>query len=534
MLPLAVAGAELPLGPTVVVLDEEPAPPSVIVAANAAAQAMGVHAGLRLSQARQRGALQVLHATEQTIDGEQSILAELLYAYAPAVEHIRPHAWGLEPPVWGVFVDLARMLRPTMMVLADMQRVLHRAGHDVVMAASPSKALSLAMAVDAVRRPERWHGRLLHAASPLEVLPRLSVCSFGLSAEQCAWLGSIGVDTAAQAAALLDDGLVDKLGGPHAAGFLCAALRAEPGMVQAMHALPPVVEQRVLEDEVDTIEPLLFVLQPMIERVLLRLEQRRQALASLEVELQPPSRPGLLPGQNPAPVGRAKVLRVGFPTPLRDPKAVARTVRAHLERMLSSAGHEDAASIGALCVRVHSSVTRRVRQAVLQLPTTGGQQHQHQALQPRPSRAIEAPEAPEAMQALVAEWQAQLGTHAVGCLQVTARSRPEDMTRLVWPWPSPAPESAPKRRRPHPQRSTSSQHPPGGFLCGWPWPVRVLPVPIPLTEPVLSSSLLARMEGTLMHPYRREYRVLSLADGRRALGLFDDETEEMWVQGWFD
>jgi len=142
----------------------------------------------------------------------------------------------------------------------------------------------------------------------------------------------------------------------------------------------------------------------------------------------------------------------------------------------------------------------------------------------------------ELVSGLVAEMAAELGRARVGCLVVEGDPWPERMSALAWPAPPPpAPPPAPRRRRPRP-RATLPHTSGGRFLASWPWPVRLLDQPVKLALPVARRELFGVLEGQRADdtPYARVYLLLVLEDGRRALGLWDQETEETLVQGWFD
>jgi hypothetical protein len=155
---------------------------------------------------------------------------------------------------------------------------------------------------------------------------------------------------------------------------------------------------------------------------------------------------------------------------------------------------------------------------------------------PLDPRARAELQAQAGVESLLAELSAELGSDRVGCLVVTDDPRPERMTDLRWPAPPPPrPPAAPKRRRPRKRAVTVTG---GRFLASWPWPLRLLPQPQRLGggASVVHQALLGVLDGEDAQDalYAREYRLIVFDDGRRALGLWDGELEELWIQGWFD
>jgi hypothetical protein len=195
--------------------------------------------------------------------------------------------------------------------------------------------------------------------------------------------------------------------------------------------------------------------------------------------------------------------------------AVVRAFSARLERTkLVSA--VDAIEIEA---------TRRVASAARQLPLDTH------------ARATER--VSESLLHLMVEMQAELGAARAGSFAITDEVLPEKMTALRWPPPAPRLRMGPAPRRRARRKPLLSKDAPtaqGRFLAAWPWPVRMLARPVRFEGRIRTRTLLGLLEGEDGGdlPYRRIYAVLELEDGRRALALVEDETEELWLCGWFD
>lgn len=473
---------------------------SVVVDATRAARDQGVAPGMRVLDAQRWTPMIALDVVPRArLDEELAVVAEVLLACSPIVEPLPPATWsGL--PMAAVALDLSGMVRPIPRILMDVQRACARLGHEAAVVASPGTRLSLALARDLARRDPR--ARLeVKAPDVPQALASLPVDALELPADLAASLSALGARTAADVARLLPRGGVERLGS--AVRSVLEVIEARPSPLRGI--APPIrlVEALELEHPVTSLEPLLFLLNALANRVCIRARARRQRVAEVTLVLARKR-------------GEPTSLAVAFPDPIVDDKAMLRALSVRLERT-SLGGPIDAVSLEA---------TRLARRGPQQL-----------SLEPGARAEVRAE---EALQGLLAEMAAELGPERVGCLVVTDDSLPEHMTRLAWPAPPPPPRPpAPERRRP---RKTDPLPPGvttgGRFLAGWPWPLRLLerPVRIGRDLPISQKELFGVLEGEDRedHPYARSYMVLTFADGRRALGLVDEELEELWLHGWFD
>ncbi len=497
-------------GVRVVVVDEGTSPGRFVVRAvmplmdaSDGARVLGVAPGMRILDAQVHApSLAIDVVTRARIDNELLLVAEALLACAPIVQPL-PASCGL--PLAAIALDLTG-LRAIERVIVEVQRTCARLGHRALVAASPGTRLSLALAhALALARPAAegvlWSGTLVVKHADIErVLARLPLDALGLSRELAASLAALGARTAADVRALLPKGGVERLG---------VEVRALLDVVTARYAplrplVPPerLIEELELEHPLSELEPLVFVLSALCNRMCMRAHGRGQRLAEVQLTLE----------------GRGRdrvVLTLAFPAALLEDKVLLRSLHMRLEQT----------SLGGPIDKVVLEATRLSRSAARQLPLQAG--------------AAAAVRAEDALTGLLAEMAAELGAERVGCLVVTNDPLPERMTRLQWPVPAP-PERVPAhpRRRSRPPLQEGELTSGGRFLAGWPWPLRLLQQPERLQHElaVTGRASLGILEGFDREdrPYARVYQQLSFADGRRALGLWDEELQETWLHGWFD
>lgn len=472
-----------------------------LVDATAEARAVGVRPGMRVLDAqRVLPMLQIVAVARARLDAELSFVAEALLLHAPGAEPV-PLEVRAAAPIAAVLLDVRNLPRLGN-TLVDVRRSCARLGHDAVIVAAAGKRTALALARQQALAAWRAHvvderRAVVVVQDDARALARLPVAALGLPAPLAAQVGALGVETARDLQRLLDRGGVERLG-EHARGVLASLCsRTEP--IRSVTPPARLVEEQDLEHPLADTEPLAFVLKPLALRVVMRARARRRRVAEVELCLR---------HRRAAPTA----LRVAFPAPILDETTLLRALVVRLEQVTLPLPVEG----------VLLEATRLVDGNARQL-----------ALDPR---ARVEQRAGELVQGLVAEMAAELGPAHVGCLVVGSDPWPERMSALAWPAPPPpALPPVPKRRRPRP-RPTLPHTVGGRFLASWPWPVRLLDAPVRVMLPVVKRELLGVLEGQRADdtPYARVYLLLVLEDGRRALGLWDQETEETLVQGWFD
>lgn len=481
-----------------VVVDEGAAPfvlrsVSVLVDATDAARALGVRPGMRLLDAqRYAPSLLVDVVGRDRLQTELNVVAEVLLACSPLVEPLMPTSWtGM--PMAACALDLLGMVRPVERILVDVRRACARLRHRSIAVASPGTRLSQALVRAGVE------GVVVDVDAALASLP---VRALELSSELATSLFAIGARTAGDLKALLPKGGVERLGDEAKVVLDTVLARRTPlsGIV------PParVVEEEDLDHPVIALEPLSFLLNRLCHRICVRVRARRQRLAEVVVTLRT-FRDRAAP----------YVLKIAFPDPIIDDKAVLRALVVRLER----------ARLKEPIDKIALEATRLAARGPRQLGFFDGAEVQ----------------AEEALVGLLAEMSAELGADHVGCLVVTDEPLPERMTRLAWPAPPPPKRpDAPERRRPRKTAPLDALAVTlgGRFLAAWPWPLRLLPRPTRLAwdARVLRREEIGILEGEDRNdaPYVRCYELLILQDGRRALAVYDDELEDTWLCGWFD
>jgi hypothetical protein len=531
----------------------------------------GVAVGQRLIDAQAFfPALRAVAVSARTLKEQLDVVAEALLSLSPLVEPVVPRP-GIALPFFAVVVDLTGLPRPRARLLSDIARVLAEQGQPCAVALSSSRTLSLACARLLAARPKAFRGRLLDvdAADPAWLRKTLAIDALDLDDGMVAALRATGVACVQDLVPLVDEGLVPRLGraapsvlrvlrllgarsetsppgplssfvergssddndgGAHGARERselapCPVPTDSDGLVKPLVPTEVVGASRDLEMGVTTLEPLLFVLRPLVEGIVRRLQHRRQRLAELTVALG---------ARKKAPL----VVQVPLASPTVDVAVIVRVLQTRLERVFSDEARrarvdDDGADDGRLLLHVDG-----VERLMLVARRTTSADARQLGLTVDDERGT-----PEALLHLISELQARHGEGCVGVPVVTRQRLPEAMSALVWPPEKAAPlldepqAHTPRRRRPRPVVvDARTRH--GRFAAGWPWPLRLLPWPTTLPfspADVAHDAPFALLEGDDdKGPYRRRYRRVTLKDGRCALTLVDDDAGVTLLSGWFE
>ncbi len=486
-----------------------------LVDASEHARKRGVMPGQRILEAQRFAPdLQIKVVAAEQLRAEVMAIAEVLLTLSPVVEPLLP-AHRVALPCFAVAVDVTGLPRPAARVLSDLVRAVVTAGHRTTVALSSSKAMSWALAKDLAHRPGLHRRQMLEATTAMR--EGLLIDLLELDVDLVDSLKITGVRTIADLRPLLSQGLVTRLGA--AAKPVLALLGDDDDTADSDGVVPwrpgeVVGASRDLDHPVSAVEPLLFVLRPLVETIIRRLVARDERLVELAILLGRRRR-------DPA------VLSIAFPDATVDVAAVLRVLTARVEAFFVEHHEHVDRCEDHLLVDGVDRLTLVARRTATAKPRQLGLMHQA-------DDAI-----PTAVSQLLAELTAEHGDGRVGVLTTTRSPLPEQMGVLGWPPPLPLdPESAPRRRRLRPV-VTDLRTREGRFTAGWPWPLRLLPRPRSLSEldplDVKEDTLFAVLEGNdARGAWRRHYRVLTLQDGRRALALVDDEAGEVFLQGWFD
>lgn len=505
----------------------------------------GVAVGQRLIDAQAFfPALRAVAVSARTLKEQLDVVAEALLSLSPLVEPVVPRP-GIALPFYAVVVDLTGLPRPRARLLSDIARVLAEQGQPCAVALSSSRTLSLACARLLAARPKAFRGRLLDvdAADPAWLRKTLAIDALDVDDGIVAALRATGVSSVQDLAPLVDEGLVPRLG--RAAPSVLRVLRllgarvdaAGPadvddagdsdGLVKPLVPVEVVGASRDLDVGVTTLEPLLFVLRPLVESIVRRLQHRRQRLAELTVALG---------ARKKAPL----VVHMPLASPTVDVVVIVRVLQTRLERVFSDEARrapgrdgDDGDDGDRLLLHVDG-----VERLMLVARRTTRADARQLGLTVDDERGT-----PEALLHLISELTARHGEGSVGVPVVTRQRLPEAMSALVWPPEQATPlldepqAHTPRRRRPRPVVvDARTRH--GRFAAGWPWPLRLLPWPTTLPfQPadVAHDAPFALLEGDDdKGPYRRRYRRVTLKDGRCALTLVDDDAGVTLLSGWFE
>ena len=511
----------------------------VVDAADSALE-KGVAVGHRLIDAQAFfPALRAVSVSARALKEQLEVVAEALLSLSPLVEPVVPRP-GIALPFFAVVVDLTGLPRPRARLLSDIARVLAEQGQPCAVALSSSRTLSLACARLLAARPKAFRGRLLDvaAADPAWLRKTLAIDALDLDDGVVAALRATGVMSVQDLVPLVDQGLVPRLG--RAAPSVLRVLRLlgadvhehdpggdSDGLVKPLVPTEVVGASRDLEMGVTTLEPLLFVLRPLVEGIVRRLQHRRQRLAELTVALG---------ARRKAPL----VVSVPLASPTVDAAVIVRVLATRLERVFSDEarrGRDDLDGKGDDGGRLLLHIDGVERLMLVARRTTSADARQL-GLSADDDRGT-----PEALLHLISELQARHGEGCVGVPVVTRQRLPEAMSALVWPPTKATPlldepqAHTPRRRRPRPVvKDDRTRH--GRFAAGWPWPLRLLPWPTTLpfaSSDVATDAPFALLEGDDdKGPYRRRYRKVTLKDGRCALTLVDDDAGVTLLSGWFE
>lgn len=455
--------------------------------------------GLRVVEAQARAlSCSIVVVTRSRLHSALLSAAELLLRCSPVVEPVPPSSIAL---------DLTGMTRPTAAILRDIEALLRDAGHDAVVVASPGRRLSLALAKDAARSPGRYKRRtrfVVDEDNAVRARERVGIGALDLDDDTLALLTDLGVKTAGDLRALVPGGVAARLV-HEARGVLRLFDSAVEEPLSPLRPPEHIVEDVDLEEEVAFLEPLRFVLAPLCERAVRRAIARQEKVAAVDVEFV--CGRDVVVDEEVRDRHRSFSLSLEFPEPVFEARAL----------------------LNALCTRLEQTgIPGPVQRARLRVARFGeGRERQTDAF-----RADDA--APAALSSLLAELHTELGPGAAGCLRVVSSLLPEEMTALSWP---PASTS---RGAVVDANDVDAVVGDGRFLAAWPWPTRMLRVPVVIgdldEEDIVERLPFARLEGedARGQPFCRDYRVLCLRDGRWLLTCVDPDVDELTLCGWFD
>ena len=449
---------------------------------------LGVRPGQRVLDAqRVAPALVVAVVARSRLWRELVDLAELLLLHSPCVEPLPPSS---------IAVDLTGMIQPLPELLLQIEHTLQAAGQAVVVVVgSPAKRLSQVLAHHlAVTRHPRTRLVITQAQAERALL-KVGIESLGLDVDVAESLQALGVKTARDLKRLVPAGAAS-----HLFTQARALLRLLAHVDDPLTPLRPpehIIESVDVDDAIGALEPLGFVLAPLCERVCRRAVARSAKIAGVVVTLA---------GRHLPPFA----LSLEFPAPLHEPRGLWSALMMRL----------DVTGVPGPVERLSLRVAWLV----------DGRRRQQDAFR-------ESDATPQALSALLAELRAEHGDGVAGCLRVAGELLPEQMSALSITLPS-------ALDKPGSRSSWSSSKPAalagdGRFLAGWPWPVRLLRAPLQQVRDVavvVDRQPFCRLEGEdrTGQPFSRDYWHVLLQGDRRALTFSDPDSDEEWLQGFFD
>lgn len=264
------------LGTAVAVIDAEDKSSggrAVILAATAAARAKGVHVGQTLVQAQ---ALCSPLTVQAVTEAQQAAASDALYdvasAFSAAIE--RDQAWVLCE-----VGDLGQLFESEEALLTALSTHAQTVGLRPNLAIADHKSVALQVARC------RSGGVLVPSGREREALSRLPLSALGLVPAQAVLLDKWGLSTVGEFAALPRAQLASRLGlaGQKLHRLACG----QDDTPLSVTAPPPQLhEAQQLEDEVDNLEPLAFVLRGLLDRMVARLQSIGQSCGDFTLRLQ--------------------------------------------------------------------------------------------------------------------------------------------------------------------------------------------------------------------------------------------------------
>jgi len=232
-------------------------------------------------------------------------LLRVAQAFASDVETVAP---GL---VVFSIAGLRRLMGPPHTIASEIARRAHECGLNGNIGVARTRDL----AVLAARSKQGVS--VIEPGKELDWLGELKLSTLPLEPETVSLLTLWGIETLSQFCALPEDGLLERLG--KEASFLHRLARGEWKRPLATNRPPDTYEQRiVLDHPLDNLEPLLFLLNRLLDEFCSRLDRQTMSVEKLHLRLD---------------LERAEAdeRHIALPVPVRDAKFLLRLVQARLE-----------------------------------------------------------------------------------------------------------------------------------------------------------------------------------------------------------
>jgi protein ImuB len=268
-------------------------PQEQVFGVNAKAHAAGLLEGMSRAEVETFGAVVVVPRSVAEEKRAEAVLLEAMGSFSPRVE---ARVCGVD---WECVVDLAgteRLLGDVDFVGRRMVAALAGVGFEGFCCVAGNVDAGLSVARDgawlgiadptlATMRPSQgWSARMVSLGLEAKALAGLPLRVLRLDEEAAERFAVWGIRTLGELAALPETALIARMG--QAGKQLRLRARGE-----LPHLLKPAAEEFRLEEmveldaEVETLEPLLFVINPMLEQLVVRAQGRALAIAAVTVEL---------------------------------------------------------------------------------------------------------------------------------------------------------------------------------------------------------------------------------------------------------
>jgi protein ImuB len=315
---------------------------SLVLAVNCAARTAGVEPGMTAPQAVARCASLVIRAPLPVAETEaRAVLLAVGFTLSPSIEDTAPGVCTLdlkgadpgkiEALAHTAAEKLARLgLSATAGLAATPLLALYAARH--LSLSSFSLSFSPVPAAVIPRKPGRKRKkkeegerpRILHVTDSTSFLAPLPLAAADPPLELFEVLSSWGVRTLGDLTALPRDEIVRRFG----AEGLALWQRASGGAPRPLRPVAPpqtFVAQMEFEQEIETLEPLLFILRRFLERLALELQAAYSVAAELELTLRLADDTG-------------HTLSLRLPEPTLDVEILFRALHTHLEALRTATG----------------------------------------------------------------------------------------------------------------------------------------------------------------------------------------------------
>ena len=324
------------------------APLTKVFAANQAARERGVELGMTKLQAESCGALEWRWRSSAQEASAQAALLDCAWTVSPLIE--QPRKGSAVDFCDAVVLDLAgceKLFGSPEQIAHHLQRIVAAVGlqPNVAIAGNPEPALSVARGFSGVS--------LIPPGEEAGILGALALSSLGLPAEMLETLHRWGIRTYAKFAALPEIAVTERFG-QEGKRWHQLSQGGNPKPFLPKQFPDQFEESMDLEFSVDLLEPLLFILNRLLEQLCLRL--RMHVLATTELKITLTLEPENLSDQPPL-----HIRNLRLPVPVNESKFLLKLLQLDLQ------AHPPGAPVTA--IHIQAIPTRpRTRQMGLFLP----------------------------------------------------------------------------------------------------------------------------------------------------------------------